>query len=1158
MAIDKVRPAVVIGLGGTGQWVLTYLKKELLEINGGEMPSNVKLLSFDTMSEADVHTSGVGGNSLEEDVAIGNVKLITGEEFIPLSGNYKDIGREIGQDKHKHLGSWFDAPFYRDKAMGNLWDLGTGAGQVRQFGRLGFFMKVDKEIWPRVSKAYTEVKKQISEGKELEVLIVASFAGGTGAGMFIDMGVIARALSHLVNDSLIIRGFFVLPRAFGVEGKLGNMENHMKARSFAAWRELNRFVTMGADFGMKSITYQPDSPNLNIQNIEERPFDICYILDSKRGNYSLEADDPRFGVFPSIADFASAILDPEAGWKYTSYVTANLNAAMVTDKTLPRYSTFGTYSFKSPIYYGVQQRGLEYGMKLLENWLVFRRDDENKPVGLSKIANPEFEGSAGSNQALNFIRSSVKMKDKESEESAGSGLSTPQSIENTNLFAEIAKIYQSQSMNDRVTVERDAEGEYVELFKGEIEPGSFLSMMISLPEDAGVEDFQRDVESELAFTIWDAAPPSKDRGTDPEVDADRIIEDVNKYRREHFGQSEIGGSKYLGSFGNLLTSAKEFQVDRFRLLLTQWTKNTLNGFTEDPVRGKRGKLGFADDFYRELIKIFDYFVEYMNKVRETRDELQINQIYKETEENTRMGMVESASQRLPIVGTPAPRAHKTQEEYLVSVEDRNNAMRYDMLIESLIDTAEGVRQIAVEAQTESNNWIKALVTGDVIQGISGIYETLEQELGNSRSIYDYDKKAQKTQEVLDILGFEENQIDIDQELRRIEWEVKGSEGFKLVCNLMVPEMKKVDDEEVWTDKEMSLNSNLTQHSQDDNLIVFRQLGQIQFRNLPDQNKVIKLLMEDTRFEKDPEKLALHLLDRAEPLFDPRDGQSVTSYKEYMISRLNYQGQGEEVNDYIETMKQKMERQRNQDVEFANSPDKHRFTAVHSIENIPCDHFSMWEDLKQAYIDHIQSDIGTENASRLHIFPAECNASKYEKQLSKVLDKPYRTFHPRVVTLLENDRNAKLFFRCWSLGFITETDNDLGFKGYNLTTPAGEIRLVMPQEKEPTIFDVMHSFTNRGRDAAGVQKYIIYEDVKREILKKENSLRTEGKLADLYNDEIQKGIVAQVRAEGEEHLQQAKLESPGEISDAEGMYWHPGQELLDLADIAEMIYLEVLE
>jgi hypothetical protein len=42
------RPALIIGLGGTGQWVLTYLKKDLLETGIGKMPSVVRLLCFDT------------------------------------------------------------------------------------------------------------------------------------------------------------------------------------------------------------------------------------------------------------------------------------------------------------------------------------------------------------------------------------------------------------------------------------------------------------------------------------------------------------------------------------------------------------------------------------------------------------------------------------------------------------------------------------------------------------------------------------------------------------------------------------------------------------------------------------------------------------------------------------------------------------------------------------------------------------------------------------------------------------------------------------------------------------------------------------------------------------------------------------------------------
>lgn len=45
------RPTLVIGLGGTGQWVLTMIKKKsYLKWSNDQMPQNVRLLCFDTTS----------------------------------------------------------------------------------------------------------------------------------------------------------------------------------------------------------------------------------------------------------------------------------------------------------------------------------------------------------------------------------------------------------------------------------------------------------------------------------------------------------------------------------------------------------------------------------------------------------------------------------------------------------------------------------------------------------------------------------------------------------------------------------------------------------------------------------------------------------------------------------------------------------------------------------------------------------------------------------------------------------------------------------------------------------------------------------------------------------------------------------------------------
>src|SRR5438270_9261693 len=80
---EIVNPAVIIGLGGTGKWVLTYVKKNLLDTYGGEMPKTVRLLSFDTTSEK-VSRDGV---PQEEDARVGNVQLDKQAEFVYLGGN---------------------------------------------------------------------------------------------------------------------------------------------------------------------------------------------------------------------------------------------------------------------------------------------------------------------------------------------------------------------------------------------------------------------------------------------------------------------------------------------------------------------------------------------------------------------------------------------------------------------------------------------------------------------------------------------------------------------------------------------------------------------------------------------------------------------------------------------------------------------------------------------------------------------------------------------------------------------------------------------------------------------------------------------------------------------------------------------------------------
>lgn len=101
------RSALVIGLGGTGQWIATYLKKDLLESNNGALPPNVRLLSFDTMLQQEASVAQMSNE--EEKIEVGSVQLEPGTEFIPLADDVYELAEQVRDGQLNQIGTWFAA-----------------------------------------------------------------------------------------------------------------------------------------------------------------------------------------------------------------------------------------------------------------------------------------------------------------------------------------------------------------------------------------------------------------------------------------------------------------------------------------------------------------------------------------------------------------------------------------------------------------------------------------------------------------------------------------------------------------------------------------------------------------------------------------------------------------------------------------------------------------------------------------------------------------------------------------------------------------------------------------------------------------------------------------------------------------------------------------
>ncbi|EKD68925.1 MAG: hypothetical protein ACD_47C00360G0002 [uncultured bacterium] len=257
-----VRPSIIIGLGGTGTEICLKLKKLLAEKAGNDFPL-VKFLIFDT-DVMDI--MGVKTNAASETVAHNQIKsTFTPNEFYHLT--VRDVEGIIkNAEKHPHIFSWFPKNL-------ELKDISNGANQVRIIGRLALYWNISQVIDAigRVKKEVSSIKNKTAASERgydvqegLSVYIMSSLCGGSGSGMFLDMGYIVQNLI----ENCEINSYSVMPSIFQIE-----QQSSIDANAYAALKEL--------DYLMSEQNFTLDmGPQYEPRTFKTRPFDRCYLIDS--------------------------------------------------------------------------------------------------------------------------------------------------------------------------------------------------------------------------------------------------------------------------------------------------------------------------------------------------------------------------------------------------------------------------------------------------------------------------------------------------------------------------------------------------------------------------------------------------------------------------------------------------------------------------------------------------------------------------------------------------------------------------------------------------------------------------------------------------------------------------------------------------------------
>ena len=256
------KPLLVIGLGGTGLRIGRQIKDMFIERfkpatnpRAGvdeRLPENTFFLGIDT-DNADLDMLGYIGN---ERCEIGDPSLAT--KLLPRN---RDL-------LPSYITDWLNP------GLISLGGTGVdGAQGVRQIGRFDLFTKINNVIGA-ISNGLQMVQGGLGN---IQVLIAAGVAGGTGAGTFLDMPYLVRYVANqlALSGRLSIMGILVTPDVYAaMDGATAGIK---RANGYAGLKEL--------DYWMEAVNRRDNfeqqySPTVSVK-WDVAPFDDCILISSQ-------------------------------------------------------------------------------------------------------------------------------------------------------------------------------------------------------------------------------------------------------------------------------------------------------------------------------------------------------------------------------------------------------------------------------------------------------------------------------------------------------------------------------------------------------------------------------------------------------------------------------------------------------------------------------------------------------------------------------------------------------------------------------------------------------------------------------------------------------------------------------------------------------------
>lgn len=347
----RIRPTIIIGMGGTGGDVIMRVRRRFYETYGS-------LSEFPIVSYLWLDTDRSEKHILAKEIR-DFVRLTDTERLMLTINDTTSITQNLKEPNYTHIDKWWYP------GLNALGQMNEGAGQIRAYSRLAFFHHfpairtalIDANTKVRDPLAQDVMMKspvlrdlgllaQVDFNSPTNVVLVCSIAGGTGSGMMMDMSFLVKDAFQEGNVTTCC--YLVFPDHFGTV-----TNERMKANSYALLKELNHYQ-YGVPF------FEAEWNRGNSSKVPIPPFDYCYVFDNQNASGQVTGGQPGSQglIFELLAD--SIFKDFSQGEFADHKRSARINLKQYMNKTfdyehprfkqrfIQRYGSLGMSSIQVP------------------------------------------------------------------------------------------------------------------------------------------------------------------------------------------------------------------------------------------------------------------------------------------------------------------------------------------------------------------------------------------------------------------------------------------------------------------------------------------------------------------------------------------------------------------------------------------------------------------------------------------------------------------------------------------------------------------------------------------------------------------------------------------------------------------------------------------